>query len=247
MSLSPDALRILLHFKNTQNIPKRLSKGNFFLNTVILENLLPTLSKSARMSEQNKSNLPCRIPFGVIAFFSKSLSIVKSLSTLEMIACTVVNYDGEKRELSPRAMADAALVEALAERLTREEGANTATDEPAGILDCFQENSKSRFEERSNSDDDKVATDELKRLWEPASTSDPEWKQTEAVEKTITMVYGQIESVIRQGLEAYHGWECMSRDLAYAQEEIESKDRDLKRLRATEEQSCTTVSVSDHI
>ena len=164
-----------------------------------------------------------------------------------MIACTVANYNDEKRELSPRAMADAALVEALTGRLTRDEGTNTAADDPAGIVNCFQAKKRSRFDERSNCDDDKEATDELKRLWEPASTSDPEWKQTDAVEKTMTMVYGQIESVIRQGLEAYHGWECMSRDLAYAKEEIESKDRDLKRLRATEEQSCTTVSVSYQI
>ena len=139
-------------------------------------------------------------------------------------------------------MAEAVVTEALAERehLVQKESAKEAED---GAGNDESSEGVALLGKRSRFDEEKEATDELKKLWEPATT-DLEWKQTAAVERTITMVYAQIESMIHQGLEAYHGWEIMSRDLVHAKEEIETKDRDIKRLRTFEEQSRTTVSVS---
>lgn len=142
--------------------------------------------------------------------------------------------------MSPHSMAEAVVTEALAERehLVQKESAKEAE---YGAANDESSEGVALLGKRSRFDEEKEDTDELKKLWEPATT-DLEWKQTAAVERTITMVYAQIESMIHQGLEAYHGWEIMSRDLAHAKEEIETKDRDIKRLRTFEEQSRTTVS-----
>jgi hypothetical protein len=150
-----------------------------------------------------------------------------------------------ENDMSPHAIAEAALAQAMTERefqTTQQEAPHEAVDIVA-TGENAQRKKRLHFDERCPSGHGAEDTAELRGLWD-LSTTDPSWKQTEAVEKTMAMVYGQIESVIRQGLEAYHARESVSRELVHAKEDIESKDRDLKRLRFSEEQSRTTVSVS---
>ena len=127
-------------------------------------------------------------------------------------------------EASPNAMAQAFLEEAIAER-------DRLSSQSTEIF-CVEESSK-----RPRLEQDHDAKGRLKQVWEGS-------EREEALDATMTLVHSQIESLIRSGLEAYHGWESANRDLSQAKEEGEAKDRELRRLRASEEQSRATITVS---
>lgn len=166
------------------------------------------------------------------------------------MTATITNNDRAEtlaeNEMSPQEIAEAAFSQAMTGRefqTTQQEATHEAVIDTAATGESTHRKKRSHFvDERSNASNGAEDTAELRGLWAP-STTDSLWKQTEAVEKTMAMVHGQIESVIRQGLEAFHARESVSRELVHAKEDIESKDRDLKRLRFSEEQSRTTVSV----
>ena len=84
---------------------------------------------------------------------------------------------------------------------------------------------------------DKFAADELNEIWEKSDKND------EAYNKTRELVVDQIELLMADGLKAFHGFERASKDLAFAKEEVDSKDRELQRLRKSEEESKLIISV----
>jgi hypothetical protein len=143
---------------------------------------------------------------------------------------------------SPHAMAQAVLEEAIAERdrQSQRSAGDTPTESHGAVEDAAATSNKRPRTESEH--DDKHAKDQLKKLWEGSE----QWKEgdaNEALDATTKLVYRQIESLIRSGLEAYHGWESTRRDLSRVEEECESKDRELRRLRASEEQSRATITV----
>ena len=77
----------------------------------------------------------------------------------------------------------------------------------------------------------------LEADWNEASTN-------EAIRTTKDVILGQIEALISQGLEIFHAHDSQGRELARTVEENASKEREIKRLRASAEQSRATISVS---
>jgi chromosome segregation ATPase len=144
-------------------------------------------------------------------------------------------------------MAQAVLDEAIAERdrqSQRSEGdTNRNTTESRGAVQDAAAAATSNKRPRTESDhNDKNVMEQLKKLWEDSE----HWKKGEAndaLDATATLVYSQIESLVRSGMEAYHGWESTRRDLSHVEEECEAKERELGRLRASEEQSRATITV----
>ena len=148
---------------------------------------------------------------------------------------------------SPHAMAQAVLDEAIAERDRQSERGVVADDAPM-MTDGAREVDPSTSNKRPHTDetyhDGAYAKDSLKKMWEGAGSN--EWTEDmadEALEATTALVHGQIELLVRSGLEAYHGWESTKRKLLQMEEEQESTTRELKRLRASEEQSRATITV----
>jgi hypothetical protein len=142
---------------------------------------------------------------------------------------------------SPHAMAQAVLDEAIAKRDRQSHRSEVDTTESRDIVKDAAATSNKR--PRTESDhNEKNAMDQLKKLWEGSE----EWKEgdpNEALDATTTLVHRQIESLVRSGLEAYHGWESARRDLSQVKEECEANERELRRLRASEEQSRATITV----
>lgn len=140
---------------------------------------------------------------------------------------------------SPHAMAQAVLDEAIAERDRQSQHAAAESTETGSVENDATSHKRPRLD---SDQDDKNVEEQLKKLWQ----RNKEWKEddaNEALDATTKLVYGQIESLIRSGLEAYHQLESTRRDLSQAKEECEAKDRELRRLRASEEQSRATITV----
>ena len=136
-------------------------------------------------------------------------------------------------------MAQAVLDEAIAERDRQSQHAAAESSESSSVENDATNNKRPRLD---YDQDDKNVKEQLQKLWERKK----EWKEgdaNEALDATTTLVYRQIESLIRSGLEAYHQLEGARRDLSQAKEECEAKDRELRRLRASEEQSRATITV----
>ena len=127
---------------------------------------------------------------------------------------------------SPRAIANAVVAEAMAERARLTQNTNDENTLP----------SSSRGTKRSV---DMSYADPEKRL-KALMESDNEDKH-EAVTK---LLYDSIENLMQEGLKAFHKHESAARDLVLAKEELGSKDREIQRLRANEESSRTTITVS---
>lgn len=141
--------------------------------------------------------------------------------------------------LSPNAMAQAVLDSAIAERTAAaSQTSETAAETLGGMTVAAQESNNKRPRPVADNDrDGKDVKEQLKQVWEGSD-------KDAAMHDTMTLVHGQIEHLIRAGLEAYHGMESANRDLSQAKEECEAKDRELRRLRASEEQSRATITVS---
>lgn len=143
---------------------------------------------------------------------------------------------------SPHAMAQAVLDEAIAERDRQSQHAAAESTETHNVDDDATSNKRPRLD---SDHDEKNVKEQLKKLWQ-GSEGRKKGNADEALDATMTLVYRQIESLIRSGLEAYHGWESTRRDLSQVKEECEAKDRELHRLRASEEQSRATITVRSY-
>jgi hypothetical protein len=64
-----------------------------------------------------------------------------------------------------------------------------------------------------------------------------------AVERTTALVLEEVEATLRDGLEAYYGFDSASRELTQTKDLAESRGREVSRLQALEAQSRTSVSV----
>lgn len=170
---------------------------------------------------------------------------------------------------SPRAMADAVVAEAVAQRekqqarLTQEENSLAVARQTENRDDAMDTNDDSssvvptgpkrpREQPQKHPNDTCVstlaeaATKELKEIWR-AARDEADWNEAstnEAIRTTKDVILGQIEALISQGLEIFHAHDSQGRELARTVEENASKEREIKRLRASAEQSRATISVS---
>ena len=72
------------------------------------------------------------------------------------------------------------------------------------------------------------------------SENDADDSKYEQVTKTM---FDAIDGLIQEGLQRFHKHESVARNLELAKEELDSKDREIQRLRANEESSRNTIMV----
>lgn len=183
-------------------------------------------------NESNESIFSHRNRFGRYVFESLSQKFETSLrqltnnitmTTTAAALTDITNTDDyitEDLPQSPRAMVDAVMAEAVAERArltqpTQDENTNPACGPTVHV--------------------DSDAS--LKALMDATNDDDK-------YEVATKVVIDQIELLMQQGLKAFHAHESTTRDLSLAKEELESKDRELQRLRSSEESSRKTITVS---
>lgn len=172
--------------------------------------------------------------FGVHNFIS-SLSRTMTTSEAAPEATTAPKPAPEAsgtEMLSPNAMARAVLDQAVLERGSQQHQQSSESE----TLGAQDSNDNKRARDNDENHDEQDVTKKLKQVWEGNNDKD------EAVVATLALVNKEIESLIRSGLQAYHGWESAKRDLSQAKEELQAKDRELRRLQASEEQSRATIT-----
>jgi hypothetical protein len=142
---------------------------------------------------------------------------------------------GTSGDLSPHSMANAILTEAMKER------------QRADVLESAGSNAPpaKRFKNSNPGTTDVDADESISKKL------DATWKRVEdhtvefdvAYDATKKLVSGQIEGLIRAGLDAFHQLENLSRELQLSKEELEGKSLELDRLRSGEEKNRETITV----
>lgn len=125
---------------------------------------------------------------------------------------------------SPRTIANAAVAEAIAERAR-------LADE-----NCSLQSEKLCGTKRSSSSRDSSSIPDTRRM--RLSEIDADDSKYEQVTKTM---FDAIDGLIQEGLQGFHKHESVARNLELAKEELDSKDREIQRLRANEESSRSTI------
>lgn len=147
---------------------------------------------------------------------------------------TEAKGDDSALPASPHAMVDAIVAEAVAERarLTQKHDENVDPNSAGNSKEKIDE--EKAYEGKTEDPETK-----LKDLIEMKGVD-----ETEKQQEITKILFDSIESFMQQGLRAFHAHESAARDLSMAKEEIETKTRELQRLRASEESSRTTIAVS---
>lgn len=128
---------------------------------------------------------------------------------------------------SPRTIANAAVAEAIAERARlADENSSLQSEELRGT-------------KRPSSSRDASPDPDTRRM--RLSETDGDDSRYEQVTKAL---FDAIDGLVQEGLQGFHKHESVARNLELAKEELDSKDREIQRLRANEESSRDTIMVS---
>ncbi|GKZ01075.1 hypothetical protein MPSEU_001059100 [Mayamaea pseudoterrestris] len=90
----------------------------------------------------------------------------------------------------------------------------------------------------STMDSDHILKEKLAAIWANVMDDNSESK---AVAETVEVFSGQVESLIKAGLDAYQRWENANRECKILKEEIAAKNLEIDRLRAIEESNRTSM------
>jgi hypothetical protein len=110
--------------------------------------------------------------------------------------------------------------------------ANTASDDHAAT--------KRPKSSSISTDQDMALKDKLVTVW---SNVVDEESESKAFTETVDAFSGEVESLIRAGLEAYQRWENGQREIMLLKEENAAKNAEIERLRSTDESSRATMQV----
>ena len=101
--------------------------------------------------------------------------------------------------------------------------------------------SNKRFNTWDDSDIACLLREQLASIWEPVG-GDTTGK--DAVSETMKLFSGEVESLVRSGLEAYQRWDNAAREIKALKEELKLKNTEIGHLRQSEESSRGTIQVS---
>ena len=139
-------------------------------------------------------------------------------------------------DLSPHSMANAILTEAMKER-QRADANETAGSSNAPPAKRF----KSSNHGTAQVNEDESMNKKLDATWKNVDDQTVEFD--DAYDATKKLVSGQIEGLVRAGLDAFHQLENVSRELQLSKEDLESKTLEHDRLSSTEEKNRETITV----
>jgi hypothetical protein len=142
---------------------------------------------------------------------------------------------GVSGELSPHSMANAILTEAMKERQ------RVDATETAGSNAPSNKRFKSSNPGTAQVNDDESMNKKLDATWKNVEDQTVEFD--DAYDATKKLVSGQIEGLVRAGLDAFHQLENVSRELQLSKEDLESKSLELDRLSSAEEKNRETITV----
>jgi hypothetical protein len=123
-----------------------------------------------------------------------------------------------------------------------------STSSPQAMSDAAQAKSMQNFDatkQRKTTDSTSLegsVKDRLAAVWQNVDVDDDDSK-SKAVEETLNLCTGEVEALIRSGLEAYHRCETVTRELNVLKDELRAKNKEIDRLRASEENSRATIQV----
>jgi hypothetical protein len=139
----------------------------------------------------------------------------------------------EKVLLSPRSMAVAAVTDAMQEKQHQQ----LVQDQQAN-----KNNSDTSKRPRKPNDDLHFQLEEIwKGNGEEGSNGTT---RAQAVQETFHLIGDVMNELMQDGLEAFHGWEQTKKQVQTLKEECDSKDRELGRLRTSEQKSRESITVS---
>lgn len=142
---------------------------------------------------------------------------------------------GVSGDLSPHSMANAILTEAMKER--QRANANETTGSNAPLAKRFKSSNPGTAQVNDNESTNK----KLDATWKNVDDKIVEFD--DAYDATKKLVSGQIEGLIRAGLDAFHQLENVSRELQLSKEDLEAKILELDRLSSAEEKNRETITV----
>jgi hypothetical protein len=157
-------------------------------------------------------------------------------ATTNMEATPSKDTKGMSGDLSPHSMANAILTEAMKERQRAD-----ATEETAGSNAPPAKRFKSSNHGTTQVNDDESMNKKLDATWKNVDDQTVEFD--DAYDATKKLVSGQIEGLVRAGLDAFHQLENVSRELQLSKEDLEAKILELDRLSSAEEKNRETITV----
>jgi hypothetical protein len=137
-------------------------------------------------------------------------------------------------DLSPHSMANAILTEAMKERQRADASETVGSNAPPAKR--FKSNNHGTAQV-----DDESMNKKLDSTWKNADEQTVEFD--DAYDATKKLVSGQIEGLVRAGLDAFHQLENVSRELQLSKEDLEAKVLELDRLSSAEEKNRETITV----
>jgi hypothetical protein len=138
-------------------------------------------------------------------------------------------------DLSPHSMANAILTEAMKERQRADATETAGSNAPPA------KRFKSSNHGTTQVNDDESMNKKLDATWKNVDDQTVEFD--DAYDATKKLVSGQIEGLVRAGLDAFHQLENVSRELQLSKEDLEAKILELDRLSSAEEKNRETITV----
>jgi len=144
--------------------------------------------------------------------------------------------------LSPNAMAEAAYAAGVASRKKLDDKLLDKNDIDSSNDDEFlNKNKRRRLFEPEQQSFDPLNKESSRAIDEVANTMSIQTNQTEEMKR---IVFRELDNFIQGGLNAFHDKDELARELVQVKELSESRGREVQRLKASEENSRASLSVS---
>jgi hypothetical protein len=141
--------------------------------------------------------------------------------------------------LSPRSMAVAAVTDAMQEKQQQQQQQLLQDKQ-----DQDTHNDKSNKSKRSRKHKNDDLHLQLEEIWNGKESDDDDTK-AQAIQETFRLIGNVMTELMQDGMEAFHGWEQTRNQVQTLKEECDSKDRELGRLRTSEQKSRESITVSE--
>jgi hypothetical protein len=150
--------------------------------------------------------------------------------------------------LSPRSMAVAAVTDAMQEKQQQQQQIVQEKQDHQDTSNDNPNKSKRPRKQHKTHDEDNLHS-QLEEIWkgnggEESSNDTTNTAKAQAVQATFRLIADVMNELMQDGLEAFHRWEQAKKQVQTLKEEGDSKDRELGRLRTSEQKSRESITVS---
>jgi hypothetical protein len=144
--------------------------------------------------------------------------------------------------LSPRSMAVAAVQDVMQEKQQQQQQQQLLQNKQDKVANHNENSSKTKRSRKHNDDDLHF---QLEEIWNGNSKeSGDDSTKAQAVQDTFPLIGDVMNELMLNGLEAFYAWGQTKKQVETLKEECDSKDRELARLRTSEQKSRGSITVS---